>query len=85
MEIRRRIAGAVVVDNDVDTFLQARQASNELIVKFDRTHHINASPKDVGRHQDALLKVLELLVALDAVVLRQTGVDGDTGEAALSQ
>lgn len=46
---------------------------------------VDTTTKDVGGHEDALFKVLKLLVALDAFFLRQATVDADRGEVALAQ
>lgn len=49
------------------------------------TFHVNTTTKDVSRHQDTLLKVLESLVSADTLLLVKTRVNSDRGEVALSQ
>mmetsp|Transcript_59286 Transcript_59286/g.168586 ORF Transcript_59286/g.168586 Transcript_59286/m.168586 type:complete len:469 (-) Transcript_59286:2-1408(-) len=46
---------------------------------------VDAAPEQVGGNHDALLELLELLVARDAVLLVQPRVDGDRGKVTLHQ
>lgn len=47
--------------------------------------NIDSTTEDVGRNQDTLLERLELLVATDALLLRQARVDRDRREVALAE
>jgi len=49
------------------------------------TLNVDTTAEDVGGDTDALLEVLELLVALDTLLLADTGVHGDGGEVALPE
>jgi len=46
---------------------------------------IDTTAKDVGSNTDALVEVLELLVAANTLLLGHAGVDSDGGEVALAQ
>ena len=49
------------------------------------TLNVNTTTEDVGGDTDTLLKLLELLVALDTLLLADTGVHGNRGEVALAE
>jgi hypothetical protein len=49
------------------------------------TLNVNTTTKDVGGDTDTLLELLELLVALDTLLLADTGVHSDRGEVALAE
>ena len=49
------------------------------------TLNVDTTTEDVGGHHNPGLKVLELLVAGDAIGLGETSVDGDGGKVALHQ
>mmetsp|Transcript_105623 Transcript_105623/g.278915 ORF Transcript_105623/g.278915 Transcript_105623/m.278915 type:complete len:452 (-) Transcript_105623:37-1392(-) len=67
--------------------VQIRVAVIGHVVVDDDVHplDVDAAPKQVGRYHDALLELLELLVARDAVLLVQARVDGDRREIALHE
>ena len=49
------------------------------------TLDIDTTAEEVRRHHDALLELLELLIAPDALLLVQRGMDCDGGEVALAE
>lgn len=49
------------------------------------TLNVDTATEDVGRDTDTLLEFLELLVALDTLLLADTGVHGNRGEVALAE
>ena len=49
------------------------------------TYDIDTTTENVSRNQNTLFEILELLVALDTLLLVQTRVDRDTWERALGQ
>ena len=49
------------------------------------TLNVNTTTEDVGGDTDTLLELLELLVALDTLLLADTGVHGNRGEVALAK
>ena len=49
------------------------------------TYDIDTTTENVSRNQNTLFKILELLVALDTLLLVQTRVNRDTWERALGQ
>jgi hypothetical protein len=49
------------------------------------TLNVDTTTEDVSGDADTLLEVLELLVALDTLLLADTGVHGDGGEVALAE
>ena len=58
----------------------------EVVVDHDvHALDVDAAAEEVRRHEDALLEVLEVLVAVDALVLAQARVDADGGEVALRE
>jgi hypothetical protein len=65
--------------------MQVRIRVGRLVVVDDDVDPLNvdSSPKDVGADEDSLLERLELLVALDSLVLGETRVDADGGEVAV--
>jgi hypothetical protein len=66
------VSRGIVVDDDWTTqpkyqhLAIARAASRKLTV---HALHVDSSSEDIGRHEHALLKRLELLVTTDALVL----------------
>ena len=46
---------------------------------------VNAAAKEVGRDEDALVEILELLEACEALFLLEAGVDADGREVAVLQ
>mmetsp|Transcript_103648 Transcript_103648/g.278583 ORF Transcript_103648/g.278583 Transcript_103648/m.278583 type:complete len:214 (+) Transcript_103648:157-798(+) len=67
--------------------VQVRVAVIGHVVVDDDVHplDVDAAPEQVGGNHDALLELLELLVARDAVLLVQPRVDGDRGKVTLHQ
>ena len=46
---------------------------------------VHAAAEQVGRHQDALLEILELLIAREALFLGHGPMDGDGGEVLVGE